>query len=59
MSFYKSQYGALNGQFNNINFDNVDIGLNFDATQEYGVIMSNVNLANAGSGTQHISILGM
>ena len=49
----------MNGQMSNINFDNVDIGLQLSATQPYAVHISNLNVANAGGGTRHIGIQGL
>jgi hypothetical protein len=46
----------MNGQMNNVNFDNVDIGLQLSATQPYAIHISNLNIANAGGGTNHIGI---
>ena len=54
--FRASTNGAMNGQMNNINFDNVDIGLQLTATQPYAIHIANLNLANAGGGTHHIGI---
>ena len=58
MQFNKSEHGACNGQFTDINFDNVDIGIDVSYTQPYGILFSNLNLANAGGGSAHIGILG-
>jgi Pectate lyase superfamily protein len=57
--FRASANGAMNGQMSNINFDNVDIGLQLSATQPYAVHISNLNVANAGGGTHHIGIQGL
>jgi len=54
--FRASTNGAMNGQMSNINFDNVDIGLQLSATQPCAIHIANLNLANAGGGTQHIGI---
>ncbi len=54
--FRASAHGAMNGQMSNINFDNVDIGLQLSATQPYAIHISNLNIANAGGGTHHIGI---
>jgi len=54
--FRASTYGAMNGQMSNVNFDNVDIGLQLTATQPYAIHISNLNLANAGGGAHHIGI---
>jgi hypothetical protein len=43
MAFHQSEHLSCNGQFTDINFDDVDIGIN-------------LNLANAGSGSSHIGI---
>ena len=58
MAFRASSYGACNGQFTDINFDNVDIGIDVSYTQPWGIMFSNVNLANAGGGSNRIGILG-
>ena len=57
--FRASANGSMNGQMSNINFDNVDIGLQMIATQPYAVHISNLNIANAGGGTNHIGIQGL
>ena len=57
--FRASAYGSMNGQMSNINFDNVDVGLQLSATQPYAVHISNLNIANAGGGTNHIGIQGL
>ena len=57
--FRASANGAMNGQMSNINFDNVDVGLQLTTTQPYAVHISNLNIANAGGGTQHIGIQGL
>jgi hypothetical protein len=53
-----SKNGAMNGQMADINLDNVDIGLDVGDTQPYAVHISNLNIANAGGGTEHIAIWG-
>ena len=58
MAFRKSAVGACNGQFTDINFDNVDIGIDVSYTQPWGIIFSNLNLANAGGGSNRIGIYG-
>jgi hypothetical protein len=58
MAFRNSSYGACNGQFSDINFDNVDIGIDVSYTQTWGILFSNLNLANAGGGSNRIGILG-
>ncbi|CAF3331507.1 unnamed protein product [Rotaria socialis] len=58
MAFRTSAYGACNGQFTDINFDNVDIGIEVSYTQTWGILFSNLNLANAGGGSNRIGILG-
>lgn len=45
----QSASGACNGQFTDINFDAVDVGIEVEATQDPGAFFSNLNLANAGS----------
>lgn len=57
--FRASANGSMNGQMSNVNFDNVDIGLQLSATQPYAVHISNLNIANAGGGTNHIGIQGL
>ena len=54
----KSSNGACNGQFTDINFDDVDIGVDAHDTQEYACIFSNLNIANAGDGVFKIGIRG-
>ena len=54
--FRASASGAMNGQMSNVNFDNVDVGLQLLATQPYAVHISNLNIANAGAGTNRIGI---
>ena len=56
--FAQSATGATNGQFTNVDFDNVDIGIDAEATQPYGVFVSNLNLANAGNGNSRVAIRG-
>jgi hypothetical protein len=56
--FRASASGSMNGQMSNVNFDNVDIGLQVINTQPYAVHISNLNIANAGGGTNHIGIQG-
>jgi hypothetical protein len=58
MAFRASANGACNGQFTDINFDNVDIGIDVAFTQTWGILFSNLNLANAGGGSNRIGILG-
>lgn len=58
MYFTASVNGATNGQFTDIDFDNVDIGIYLNNTQAYGAIFSNLNLANAGNGNTRIGIYG-
>jgi hypothetical protein len=53
-----SKSGAMNGQMTDINLDNVDIGLDVSVTQPFAVHVSNLNVANAGAGTDHIAIWG-
>jgi hypothetical protein len=57
--FRASPNGSMNGQMSNINFDNVDVGLQLSDTQPYSVHISNLNIANAGGGTNHIGIEGL
>ncbi len=58
IEFSASKYGAMNGQMTDINLDNVNIGLDVSATQPYAVHVSNLNIANAGAGTDHVAIWG-
>jgi hypothetical protein len=58
MAFHSSEHGSCNGQFTDINFDNVDIGIEVLHTQLPGILFSNLNLANAGAGSNQIGILG-
>jgi hypothetical protein len=53
-----SAYGAANGQLSNINFDNVDVGIDVYETQPYGILISNLNVANAGGGRIKTAIWG-
>lgn len=57
--FRASTSGSMNGQMSNVNFDNVDVGLQLIATQPYAIHISNLNVANAGGGTRHICIQGL
>jgi predicted RNA methylase len=57
--FRASANGSMNGQMSNVNFDNVDVGLQLINTQPYAVHISNLNIANAGGGTNHIAIQGL
>ena len=45
----ESEFGACNGQFTDLNFDAVDVGVEVQAVQNSGAFFSNLNLANAGS----------
>lgn len=53
-----SSYGSSNGQLSNINFDNVDVGIDVYQTQPPGILISNLNVANAGGGTMRVAIWG-
>jgi hypothetical protein len=57
--FHASTNGSMNGQMSNVNFDNVDVGLQLNDTQPCAVHISNLNIANAGGGTRHIGIQGL
>jgi hypothetical protein len=57
--FRASASGSMNGQMSNVNFDNVDVGLQLIDTQLFAVHISNLNIANAGGGTRHIGIQGL
>jgi len=58
IEFSASTKGGMNGQMTDIDLDNVDIGLDVNATQPYAVHISNLNIANAGAGTEHVAIWG-
>ncbi|MEW5980443.1 MAG: glycosyl hydrolase family 28-related protein [Acidobacteriota bacterium] len=58
IEFSASKDGAMNGQLTDINLDNVDIGIDVRATQPFAVHVSNLNIANAGAGTNHVAIWG-
>ena len=58
IEFSASKYGAMNGQMTDINLDNVNVGLDVRVTQPYAVHVSNLNIANAGAGTDHVAIWG-
>lgn len=54
----QSKQGAMNGQMTDIDLDNVDIGFDVSATAPYAVHVSNLNIANAGAGREHVAIWG-
>lgn len=56
--FSQSKAGSCNGQFTDINFDDVDIGVDATDTQRPAVVFSNLNIANAGDGRTRVGILG-
>ena len=58
IEFSASKYGSMNGQMTDVNLDNVDVGLDVKATQPYAIHISNLNIANAGAGSDHIAIWG-
>ena len=58
VEFSASKHGAMNGQMTDINLDNVNVGFDVSATQPYAVLVSNLNIANAGAGTDHVAIWG-
>eukprot|EP00039_Didymoeca_costata_P024899 m.11837 g.11837 ORF g.11837 m.11837 type:complete len:448 (+) comp4532_c0_seq2:77-1420(+) len=58
MKFANSSQGSCNGQFTDINFDDVDIGLDISYSQNPAIIFSNLNVANAGDGLFKIGIRG-
>jgi hypothetical protein len=58
IEFSASPYGGMNGQMTDIDLDNVNIGLDVSATQPCAVLVSNLNIANAGAGTDHVGIWG-
>lgn len=49
---------GMNGQMTNVNFDNVNVGIDISGTQPYAVHITNLNIANAGAGDDHIGIWG-
>lgn len=49
---------GMNGQMTNVNFDNVNVGIDISGTQPYAVHITNLNVANAGAGDDHIGIWG-
>ncbi len=49
---------GMNGQMTNVNFDNVNIGIDISGTQPYAIHITNLNIANAGAGDDHIGIWG-
>ena len=58
MRFSKSAAGSCNGQFTDINFDDVDIGVDATDTQQPSIVFSNLNIANAGDGSTRVGIVG-
>jgi hypothetical protein len=54
--FRASASGDMNGQMSNINFDNVDIGMDLSSSSEVAIHVANLNIANAGAGTNRIGI---
>ncbi len=54
--FTSSLFGACNGQFIDVDFDNVNVGIELFATQNEGVLFSNLNIANAGNGDTKTAI---
>ena len=54
--FSASKSGAMNGQITDANFDNVDVGLDLYATKPWAIHVSNLNIANAGAGSNRIGI---
>lgn len=56
IQFASSSHGACNGQFTDVDFDNVNIGIDVQHTQPYGVMFANLNLANAGNGDTRVAI---
>jgi len=58
VEFSASKFGGMNGQMTDIDLDNVNIGFDVSATQPYAVHVSNLNIANAGAGTDHVAIWG-
>lgn len=56
MEFSASKDGAMNGQMTDIDFDGVDIGIDARATQQSGITVSNLSIANDGRGKSHTGI---
>jgi hypothetical protein len=58
MELSASKDGATNGQMSEVDFDGVDIGILADATQQPGVSISNLAIANDGRGKTRTAIWG-
>lgn len=58
MQLSASKDGATNGQMTDVDFDGVDIGIDARATQQPGVSISNLAIANDNRGTSKIAIWG-
>ena len=48
---------SCNGQFSNINFDDVNVGLEITISQPPGLFFDNLNIANAGNGPNQVAVL--
>jgi hypothetical protein len=53
-----SKDGSMNGQMSDVDLDGVDIGIDARSTQQPGVTISNLAIANDGRGRNHIAIWG-
>ncbi len=58
MELSASKDGATNGQMSDVDFDGVDVGILASATQQPGVSISNLAIANDDRGRDHIAIWG-
>ena len=58
MQLSASKDGATNGQMTDVDFDGVDIGIDARATQQPGVSISNLAIANDNRGASKIAIWG-
>jgi hypothetical protein len=58
MQLSASKDGATNGQMTDVDFDGVDIGIDARATQQPGVSISNLAIANDNRGTSKVAIWG-
>ena len=53
-----SKDGSMNGQMTDVDLDGVDIGIDARSTQQPGVTISNLSIANDSRGTSRIAIWG-
>jgi hypothetical protein len=58
VEFSASKDGAMNGQMTDVDFDGVDIGIDARATQQPGVSISNLAIANDTRGKTRIAVWG-